>query len=528
MSEHPSEPTSQPEPAAPARLAEAAILGAYLFLLGVGILVHEPWFDEAQSWLLARDASIFDLLTKYLRYEGHPPLWYLILHVPAVAGMPYKTINFISAAIAVVGVVMLLLNRDIPLLIKALLPFTFFVAYQYTIISRSYVLILPLLLAILAIYPRRRERLWLFVTLIAILCHVSVHATAIGGVLVLVYGYELIRDGFPKGAELRRHVIAAAVLLLNVAAIGLILRTPPDLAMRATLQPITAARLQLVAWAGLSVNLLGTGNPVRNTASLLILILLAIWFFRRRTLGTFVLLVASLLPICAVYFNLWHDGLFFLVMVFTVVLTFARAKQMPRTAGDRRYDLVMTGVITLLLLRSIVATWQSYVYDITYPYSGSQAAAEFIKAHHIDRARLFGAGFPTLGIQPYFPHNVFANYRTSGGFAFWDWSTRAPWFYRPAKVMRPADLEAWIAAQIAQRPDFFLVSVKFPFDARYANDLRDAGYKEIADFPGALFWKQEVVEQESFRLFARPDLVRTAASSPAPAGEPSRTETPPR
>ena len=188
----------------------------------------------------------------------------------------------------------------------------------------------------------------------------------------------------------------------------------------------------------------------------------------------------------------------------------------------------MTGVVALLLISSIVATWQSYVYDINYPYSGSQAAAEFIKAHHIDRARLFGAGFPTLGIQPYFRHNIFANYRTPTNFAFWFWSTRAPWFYRPARVLHVADLQAWMAAQIAQRPDFFLISMKFPQDGLYADDLLDAGYKEIAVFPGALFWKQEIIERESFRLFARPDLVRTAASSPAPAGEPSRTETPPR
>ena len=31
---------------------------------------HEYWIDEAQGWLLARDASTFDLITKYLCLLG--------------------------------------------------------------------------------------------------------------------------------------------------------------------------------------------------------------------------------------------------------------------------------------------------------------------------------------------------------------------------------------------------------------------------------------------------------------------------
>ena len=50
----------------------------YIALLSVIILHHEPWADEAQAWILARDCSPINLIFKNLRYEGHPPLWYLI------------------------------------------------------------------------------------------------------------------------------------------------------------------------------------------------------------------------------------------------------------------------------------------------------------------------------------------------------------------------------------------------------------------------------------------------------------------
>lgn len=48
------------------------IIIPYIILTVALIFKHEPWFDEAQSWLLARDANFFDLITKYLRYEGSP------------------------------------------------------------------------------------------------------------------------------------------------------------------------------------------------------------------------------------------------------------------------------------------------------------------------------------------------------------------------------------------------------------------------------------------------------------------------
>jgi len=488
------------------RFIEAAILGLYIFVVGIGIAVHESWFDEAQAWLLARDAPIFDLLNTFLRYEGHPPLWYLILKVPASLGLPYKAINVTSALIGVTGVVLLLLRRDVPRLVKALLPFTFFVAYQYTIIARSYAMILPLLLGVLAIYRQRRERLWLFVLLVALLCQVSLHGTSIAGALVLLYAYDVWREGVPKGPELRKHIAAAAVLLLNVAAIAWMLRPPHDLSIQTKLNfTFSGRRMGQLAWHGLAVSMMGAGSVTELVLSLVAFTLLVLWFWRRRTLGTMIVLVASLLPICSIYFGTWHEGLFVLVIVFTIILSFMNAQREPRGAGDLLYDRVIVIVVSVIFLHSIVDTWRSYRFDISYPYSGSTAAADFIKEHRLDRARLFGAGFSCLAIEPYFDHNVFANYQTSGRFAFWDWSTRAPWFYQPAYLLKPNELRAWQQAQIAQKPDFFLTSMKLRHDAIYAEMLIAAGYKEIARFPGGLFWKDHVMERETFRLFARGD-----------------------
>ena len=59
--------------------ANLAIVGGLTSLVVVSVLRHEMWRDEIQAWSIAIGShSVGDLLHA-LRYEGHPPLWYLVL-----------------------------------------------------------------------------------------------------------------------------------------------------------------------------------------------------------------------------------------------------------------------------------------------------------------------------------------------------------------------------------------------------------------------------------------------------------------
>jgi hypothetical protein len=59
------------------------VLGVYTVAVAVLVTRHEPWFDEAQAWLLARDTAPLTLVTDALRYEGSPGLWHLTLTLTA-------------------------------------------------------------------------------------------------------------------------------------------------------------------------------------------------------------------------------------------------------------------------------------------------------------------------------------------------------------------------------------------------------------------------------------------------------------
>jgi hypothetical protein len=99
--------------------------GAYALLVALTIHFHEPWADEAQSWLLARDASLADLWGRLLHYEGTPGLWQTLLHGLIRLGLSYSAYSYFSGLLGLVAVYLLLRYAPLPLFIRILLPFTY-------------------------------------------------------------------------------------------------------------------------------------------------------------------------------------------------------------------------------------------------------------------------------------------------------------------------------------------------------------------------------------------------------------------
>ena len=50
-------------------------------------VIHEPWRDELHCWGVGRiGTGLWDILTGDRRYDGHPFLWYYLLHLVSLAG----------------------------------------------------------------------------------------------------------------------------------------------------------------------------------------------------------------------------------------------------------------------------------------------------------------------------------------------------------------------------------------------------------------------------------------------------------
>ncbi|MEM8933437.1 MAG: hypothetical protein AAGE94_19760 [Acidobacteriota bacterium] len=491
-------------------LVSGLVLLAYGLLVTTAVAVHEPWFDEAQSWLLARDAGVVELLTERLRYEGHPPLWYLILKVPITLGLPYGSGNVIAAAFGVLGVGLLMASKTTPLAIRLLLPFSFFVAFQYAVIARSYALVFPILMAILLVYPRRRERILTFAALLILLSNVSLHGLGMAGALSALYALDLWQEGVrPRHlvrAEWRRHWLAALLVGGSALALVLMLKPPPDLG-RPSIEPILDPRDLAQILANITASFLFKANAVSAT----VWVVLVAWFWRTRNLLLYALLTLANLVIASIYYSAWHEGLFFLALVFTLLRSFQRLPKLPAHRFDVRFRAVVLVVASAILLHHVSWTVRTLRYDIDGPFSGAGEMARLIEEHGLDdpTIRLYATSFPCIALQPYFDHNLFANYDPRGGGTFFDWSATTPLYIKrrgPLTVEDYVELDHWMTEQLAEAPDFVLVSSKSPLDRGTIMSLRDDGrYRPVATTEGVIFWKTSRLELDHYLLFQRVD-----------------------
>ncbi len=209
---------------------EYGVFVIFIALYCVVTVFHEPWFDEAQAWQLARCLSLRDLLFSVPHYEGHPPLWWLILLIPAKLGVPFepglKSIGFLISA-ASAG--LLIFRSRLPRIARLLLPFSFFFFYQYGVVVRPYGLMLLLMLLMGQTFPSRNEHPWRFALLMMLLCAASAYGIVISGGIALGMVWELWREkGFGKlFRELFRDPRTLSLCALLLLAILLILEILP-------------------------------------------------------------------------------------------------------------------------------------------------------------------------------------------------------------------------------------------------------------------------------------------------------------
>lgn len=201
------------------------IFSVYAVLTLFGALNHEVWLDEAQAWLILRDAPLSEL-PRILNVEGHPPLWYVILYPFVKLGFPTEYASLISWLIMAAGALVLLFKVELPLPLKAVTLFSSGFLYYNSVMLRVYSLIPPLLFLILWVYPNRRKRPVLYGLLIALLANTHLFVCGIVGMLGIFMLYELFSEwkNSPKKENIGKlfglAVAGMGVLILVVPLIG--------------------------------------------------------------------------------------------------------------------------------------------------------------------------------------------------------------------------------------------------------------------------------------------------------------------
>ena len=144
----------------------------YIFLIFQIGYHHEPWADEAQSWLISRDKSFWGIFQE-TKYEGHPFVWFYIERIFIKIFSVFTDVTklydwiFILPLISTsIGVYLLLFKSKFPLWIKLSVPFTFYIFYQYGVIARNHCLCFPMLAIIATFYQSRFKHPFIYMFLL--------------------------------------------------------------------------------------------------------------------------------------------------------------------------------------------------------------------------------------------------------------------------------------------------------------------------------------------------------------------------
>ena len=478
------------------RIGDFSVLGLWVVVVTFTINYHEKWADEAQAWLIARDLDLRTIWFHELRYEGSPGLWHTILWVAQhVFHAKYGALGYIGMAGAAAGVALLIFKAPFPRIIRWPLAFTYFMVYQYAVISRPYTL-LPLLAfaaAILFKDIRHPERMTIVLVLLA---NLSVHGTILAGCFGLLYLLEAVRSWrtLEAGAR-RRYQICIAVMALTFVFLFIILKPTPDVEVIAAKKEIAQltpdVQAQLGATMRQKLSAVVSGAFLDYLApSTLFVVLAGAWCFMRRRFLTFALPVGSMVAFYSFYGSLHHQGTMFVAAIAGLWIAWPVAEEQCAFPVRKRW--ATHGMVFLLLCLCGVNIWDAGVamdHEYLYPYSGAEDAAKYLKSVGAERGPIFGLIFGVVAVQAYFDHNIFANIPTA-------------YFHHGA----PFDGTVIDVDELQRvKPDYFVLCTREPKTTLKTSipSFAAHGYEVVHFSDGYLLYKRIAADRETFFIFRR-------------------------
>ncbi len=123
---------------ADSKLAWTAVVAMLLLIQGSLVTVHEHWADEWQALQIALLSPNIEALLENLHYEGHPPLWYLLLRFIGAFTHPLSVLMIAQLAIALSIQALILSSLSLPKWQRLCVALSYFLLIEYGTLSRSH------------------------------------------------------------------------------------------------------------------------------------------------------------------------------------------------------------------------------------------------------------------------------------------------------------------------------------------------------------------------------------------------------
>lgn len=160
-------------------------------------LRHEMWHDELQAFMLAAGSPTLVDLFHNLKYEGHPGLWHALLWILTRFTTDPVAMQVLHLAIALVIWILIFTISPFTIGEKVLLVLSYFLFWEYFVISRNYALMALLGLGFVALrasWPRQLFLPWL---LLGLLANTVVLGTIWSMTMAIFFAFRVRRRSLP-------------------------------------------------------------------------------------------------------------------------------------------------------------------------------------------------------------------------------------------------------------------------------------------------------------------------------------------
>ena len=127
-----------------------------MILQVVLVITHQPFFDEWQAVQIAVQVPDLGMLVENLRYESHPPLWYLFLRGLASVVGPFHALAAASLLFGLATQWLILQESPLPRWARLALALSQPVLFEFIVVSRGHTIGLFLIVAALTYWNHKR------------------------------------------------------------------------------------------------------------------------------------------------------------------------------------------------------------------------------------------------------------------------------------------------------------------------------------------------------------------------------------
>ena len=349
----------------------------YLVIVFITIFFHEIWFDEAQSWLLARDLGWMDII-KQMSYEGHSCFYYYFLKILIIMGLDYHYMGYISLVVGLIATIIFVYKAPFNNIIKTLWILSPAIIYLCPVFSRPYIFSLLFMIIICILYKDRYKYSWLFgiILFLFINSHILTIPMVLSIMIIEIYDYFFVDKKHLKERIVMGSLSLFGVIIFALQLLGSFNNRSDILSLNALSDNfiflILSIRSNMIAlfgnvflsFIGLAIFILLINKIKSNKKSLFIIIFNTVVF----------MLFAFFV------FSIYQSKLIYIVeyILFALWLFYE----------DNKVDNSVNKLLIYLLLISSISSFKMISYDVFNDYSNGEIIAAFFNNDKRENIRI--------------------------------------------------------------------------------------------------------------------------------------------